>query len=225
MTKYVLLPGLSISSTKIKMPSGVIVDGASVLIKDEKTAIGSLAPLQEVTIRGAKLGISAHTKEDVLYSYLDGDGNETIAATTTSQANYSVIAGMIALAALIAGGRRARVVWIKRRREKATKNRPSTPFIREENIEEIVQASRPHTEQRAVKTQEEPVPQKTPHPEIIQKRPLKKPVHSRAIPLRVADTGVDTLASQKIIPVHEAKRTHHRRVRNEVRKARRPLIQ
>ncbi len=74
-TKHMILPGLSINTVDINMPAGVIVDNAGLIVgANEATILGSLAPLQQLSIRSTSLLANAFTAESVQYGVFGQSG-------------------------------------------------------------------------------------------------------------------------------------------------------
>lgn len=74
-TKHMILPGIAISSTTVKMPAGIIVDRAGLIVgADEVTTLGSLSPFQKVSVRSFSVLAKAFTSESVQYGVLGATG-------------------------------------------------------------------------------------------------------------------------------------------------------
>ena len=102
-TKHMLLPGLTIDTIAVKMPPGVIVDNAGLLIgDDEQVKLGSLAPLQTLNIRSASMLAAAFTSESVQYGVFSGDqlADSDILAQTTMNVSYLPMIVLVLLSLL-----------------------------------------------------------------------------------------------------------------------------
>lgn len=130
-TKYMFFPGITLNSTTVSMPAGVIVDGAGLAIgQDEVVPLGSLAPLQEVTVRSSSFLAEAFTSESVQYGIF-GQTAEVTDASVITQIESSVsylpmlflVLAMVALYILkIVIAKCAR--WISARRANRKSSKP-----------------------------------------------------------------------------------------------------
>ena len=123
-TKHMILPGLSVNSVSIEMPSGVIVDNAGVVIgSGEPSVLGSLAPLQKVSLRSSSVLAGAFTSESVQYgTFVNGViADSDILSQATMNVSYLPMSILIVGAGLVLSARRWIWPMIQRRRGKSSK--------------------------------------------------------------------------------------------------------
>ena len=202
-TKYMILPGLSYTSTKVSMPEGVIVDDAGIVIGDgDVRQLGSLAPLQQVHIRTLDVLAGAFVNESVQYGVFDGVDSEgaNILAQATSSVNYGPMIGIVAFVIISVLAYKLIVRRINHggmQRNRATENEKPLAFVIAtdkdgENIEDI---------DLLPTTQQEPPRQQPTRPQPVSK---SEPNHMQ---------------------VDHADRVDPKTIEREVKRRRPPLIQ
>ena len=99
--KFVLLPGVSLVKSSVKMPAGIVHDGLLLATKNDTSALGSLAPFQEISIWRPRFGKDSFYKEKVTFG--NGDGEDILEKFVTKQAqpNYFSIIPTVLLVLII----------------------------------------------------------------------------------------------------------------------------
>lgn len=88
VTKYVLLPGLSLTRTQLQLPPGGVLDNATVAGADVDAYLGSLAPLQHVSRWSLSLAGAAWRTGEVQFGPGGSDGIGEVLATGSATLNY-----------------------------------------------------------------------------------------------------------------------------------------
>jgi len=99
-TNYVLLPGISLHRTVVRMPAGVAQDAVAVAGADKAYLLGSLAPLQTAARSELAFGGSSWSSDRQRVGTLDGDDFKEL-ATTTISTNWLPLAGLVGLAVAV----------------------------------------------------------------------------------------------------------------------------
>ncbi len=119
--KNMVLPGVALFTTKVQMPSGVIYDNAGLDFSGKVVSLGSLAPLQNASVKSLVLFGKAFSSEDVNYGSLGTEGLQETLVSTTSTTSYIP---MIVLIILIFASIGLAVVIRKLMRKRHDKRKP-----------------------------------------------------------------------------------------------------
>lgn len=102
-TKYMILPGLAMQSITIRTADGSIIDNTGLQIGDQLRELGSLAPLQGVSLRSFAAASKAFSQESVTYGVLSANGVQDAMSTTMFTVNYLPmgIIGLLVIASMV----------------------------------------------------------------------------------------------------------------------------
>lgn len=100
-TKYMLLPGLAMQVISVEMPAGNIVDDTGLMVPGQGLQpLGSLSPMQRVSIRALSLGADAFSSGTAQYGTLAENATELADSSAETGTSISYLPLMLLVAAL-----------------------------------------------------------------------------------------------------------------------------